>query len=62
MEVRWMTSREAARHLNVSPRTLHNWTKQGKLEVTRVGRIIRYSMQALDAFMALHRASRTEAH
>jgi excisionase family DNA binding protein len=43
---------EAARFLRVSERTLWELSRQGKLECVRVGRSVRYSREALAAFVA----------
>lgn len=37
-----LTSREAAKALNVSERHLHNLTKQGHIAATRLGGSVRY--------------------
>jgi excisionase family DNA binding protein len=44
--------REAARMLRISERTLNTYTMNGTLPVTRIGRSVRYSPDALRAWIA----------
>jgi DNA-binding transcriptional MerR regulator len=43
----FVTEREAARLISVSPRHLHNLRQQGLVPFARLGRSIRYSPKAL---------------
>jgi len=50
----WCTGAQLAERLQVSARTIANWTEDGTLPVYRKGRVVRYDltecMQALGAF------------
>lgn len=46
-----MTPTEAAARLNISPVTLADWLRAGKLEGVKVGRLWRISETALQAFL-----------
>lgn len=46
-----LTQREAGEYLSVSPLTVARWTKEGKLTHVRMGRLIRYRLEDLDAFL-----------
>jgi excisionase family DNA binding protein len=48
---RLLVNREAAAILAVSERTLWELTKRGVIECVRVGRSVRYSREALGAFI-----------
>jgi excisionase family DNA binding protein len=45
-------SREAARMLGVSPRTLWTLTSEGRIRPVRIGRLVRYSHDTLRQFCA----------
>lgn len=45
-------SREAARLLGISPRTLWTLTAQGRIRSTKINRLVRYSHDALRQFCA----------
>ena len=47
-----LTSREAAKLLNISERTLWQVTRDGKLPCIRIGRAVRYDFHDLHAFIA----------
>jgi excisionase family DNA binding protein len=49
-------SREAARLLAVSPRTLWSLTARGDLPCVRIGRAVRYSLADLESFVGRLRA------
>lgn len=49
----YLTRPEAARYLNLPPRWLANNAKCGPRYI-RVGGLVRYSVEALDAFMSAH--------
>lgn len=42
-----LSSREAAKTLNICERTLYSLTKAGELPVVRIGRAVRYSLDDL---------------
>ncbi len=48
------TRKQVAEMLQVTPRTVSNWTRQGELKAIRKGRIVRYPQDALTAFMQAH--------
>lgn len=43
--------REACRWLGVSLRTLHTWTKQGRIPHLRVGKVVLYPVTELEAWL-----------
>lgn len=45
-------AREAARLLSISERTLWTLANQGSIKATKIGRAVRYSVAALEAFVA----------
>jgi excisionase family DNA binding protein len=48
-----VTTPEAAKYLAVKPNTLEIWRVQGKSPVyKKIGRMVRYSLDDLDAFLA----------
>lgn len=47
-----VTVREAAQRLAVSERTLFTLTAAGELPAVRIGRAVRYSVAALEKFIA----------
>jgi len=48
-----LDTKEAARYLGLAPETLVNWrcTKQYDLPYCKVGRLVRYRREDLDAFL-----------
>jgi hypothetical protein len=46
-----VTSRDAARMLSISERTLWSVTKQRRLRCVRIGRAVRYAVGDLEAFV-----------
>lgn len=52
-----VASREAAQMLGVSQRTLWHWTHSGKIPAIRAGRIVRYSVDDLRAYIDSHRVT-----
>lgn len=50
-----MTTREAARALAVSARTLWTLTKAGALPAVRIGRSVRYAVDDVQAFIRCRR-------
>ena len=51
MERMLLTSKEAAKALNICERTLYGLTKAGELPVVRIGRAVRYNVQDLKDFI-----------
>jgi excisionase family DNA binding protein len=43
-----LTVEEAAEYLNVSPRTIHYWLRQGIIDGHRIGRLLRFDADDLD--------------
>jgi excisionase family DNA binding protein len=48
---RLLTAEEAARWLNISPRTLWGLTASGELPHLRIGRLVRYDVADLKAWI-----------
>jgi excisionase family DNA binding protein len=48
---RYLTAKEVARHLRVSPMTVYREINDGRLGAVRVGRSIRIPMRALDDYI-----------
>ena len=46
-----LTSKEAAKALNICERTLYGLTKSGELPVVRIGRAVRYDVADLRAYI-----------
>lgn len=44
---RWLTVREVADELGVTPQTVYNWVQAGKVDAVHVGRTIRLDPDAL---------------
>jgi excisionase family DNA binding protein len=45
---------EAATYLGVSAGTLRNWVSMRRIEFVKVGRLTRFSIAALDRYIAAH--------
>jgi len=54
-----LTVQEAAQVLKVSPSTLYGWVWQRRIPFVKVGRSLRFEMDALEQFI---QANRFEAH
>jgi excisionase family DNA binding protein len=50
----FLTEKEAATYLGVSPRTIRNWRERRELPVTQLGRAVRYQKSQLDHFAKAH--------
>ena len=59
-ETAYLTRREAARFLNVSLVTLHDWTKSGLIEGYRIGTRVRYKRTALEDSLLKIKTSKTQ--
>jgi excisionase family DNA binding protein len=51
----WLSTQEAARRLGVTARTLYRFIDQGDLPAYRLGRVIRLTLQDVDAFIEASR-------
>ena len=47
-----MTLRQAAAYLQVHPRTLSDWCREGVVPVGKLGRVYRFRKAALDQWLA----------
>lgn len=47
-----LTSREACKLLGISSRTLWAWKKEGRIPFIQIGRVVRFSRAALEAWVA----------
>lgn len=47
-----LRSRDAAKSLSISDRTLYSLTRRGELRAVRIGRAVAYSLDELRAFIA----------
>ena len=50
-EIVWLSSREAARRLGITTRTLYRLIDEGQLPAYKLGRVIRLQQQEVDAFI-----------
>jgi excisionase family DNA binding protein len=50
-----MSPRDAADYLSMSERKLWSLTKQGEIPYSKIGRLVRYTIDDLDAFLAANR-------
>lgn len=57
-----VNSKEAARMLGISSRTLWNWTVSGGIQCVRNGRILRYDPEVLRQWVAAHTMSGPGEH
>lgn len=48
----WVSTRKAGEVLDVSPRTIARWIRQGKLNAVKVGRVWRVSLNELRRLMS----------
>lgn len=44
----WVTPRQAAAHLEVSLSTLRRWMRDTSIPFSRIGRVVRFDVNALD--------------
>jgi len=55
VETQWLTARQAAAYLQINPRTLLEWTRQGKVKGYKLSGIARhvwrYQQKDLDAML-----------
>jgi excisionase family DNA binding protein len=50
-ELRWMSTRQAAAYLGITPRTLYRLIDAGQLPAYRFGRVFRLQGRQIDAFI-----------
>lgn len=53
----WATLQEVARHLQVAEDTVHRWIARKRLPATRAGRIWRFKLSEVDAWLKAGGAS-----
>ncbi len=50
-EIVWLSTKEAARRLGITPRTLYRFIDNGDLPAYRMGRVIRLQQSDVDAYI-----------
>ena len=50
-EITWLSTKEAAKRLGVTPRTLYRFIDEGQLPGYRLGRVIRLKQHEVDAYI-----------
>lgn len=50
----WLTTKEAAKALQVTPRTLQNYRDRGEIPFTQFGREIRFKAEDIQSFLLEH--------
>lgn len=50
-EIEWLSTKEAARRLGITPRTLYKLIDEGQLPAYKFGRVIRLQQAEVDAFI-----------
>ena len=50
-DLRWMSTRQAAKYLGITPRTLYRLIDSGQLPAYRFGRVFRLQGREIDAFI-----------
>ena len=50
-EIEWLSTKEAARRLGITPRTLYRFIDAGDLPAYRMGRVIRLQQADVDAYI-----------
>jgi excisionase family DNA binding protein len=61
MQDRFLTPEEVADHLAISPRTLKEWLRQGKMKGFKAGSLWRISSGDLKEFIDTHRTPRASS-
>jgi excisionase family DNA binding protein len=51
MERKYLTVKEAAEYMRVSPNTVYNWVQSGRLYARRAGSRLRFTTQDLDDWL-----------
>lgn len=47
----WMTSKEAARYLGISPNALRIWVCRGKVKSYKLGRFLRFHLKDIQSLL-----------
>ena len=50
-EIEWLNTKEAARRLGITPRTLYRFVDSGDLAAYRFGRVLRLKKADIDAYI-----------
>lgn len=50
-EKRFFNVEDIAKYLGVSPSTIRNWARDGKLRHRRIGKFIRFTLEDVEAFI-----------
>jgi excisionase family DNA binding protein len=50
-EIAWLSTKEAARRLGITPRTLYRLIDEGQIPAYKFGRVIRLQEREVDAFI-----------
>ena len=59
-ETRWMSVAEIADHLGVKPDTVYTWISQRKMPAHRAGRLWKFKMAEVDAWVRAGKAANTD--
>jgi excisionase family DNA binding protein len=51
-QIEWLSTKEAARRLGITPRTLYRLIDEGQLPAYKFGRVIRLQQAEVDEFIA----------
>lgn len=54
-EIEWLSTKEAARRLGITPRTLYRLIDEGQLPAYKMGRVIRLQATEVDQFITQSR-------
>jgi len=54
-EITWLSTKSAAEHLGLTPRTLYRLVDEGELPAFRFGRVIRLKKSDVDSFIEAQR-------
>lgn len=54
-QIEWLSTKEAARRLGITPRTLYRLIDEGQLPAYKFGRVIRLQEREVDEFIAAAR-------
>ena len=57
----WSTLQEVAKHLQVSEETIHRWMDHKALPAHRIGRVWRFKLSEVDAWVRSGRGTESEA-
>jgi len=51
MERRYLTIKECAEYTCISEPTLYRWSREGKIPIYKIGKIIRFDKSAVDTWL-----------